>query len=78
MIPESLLGKPPRCPPGSRPLLPAASPSLLRVDYDAGHGLGSTKTQRDVELADAYSFLLWQFGIPEFEPAGTAAKGGCK
>jgi prolyl oligopeptidase len=48
------------------------------VDYDAGHGLGSTKTQRDVELADAYSFLLWQFGIPEFEPAGTAAKGGCK
>lgn len=44
-------------------------PVLLRVDYDAGHGLGSTKSQRDVELADEVSFLLWQFGVPEFQPA---------
>jgi prolyl oligopeptidase len=56
----------------------SGKPVLLRVDYDAGHGLGSTKTQRDVELADETSFLLWQFGIPEFQPAGTAAKGGNK
>jgi len=46
-------------------------PVLLRVDYDAGHGLGSTKSQRDVELADEVSFLLWQFGLPDFQP-GTA------
>jgi prolyl oligopeptidase len=44
-------------------------PVLLRVDYDAGHGLGSTKSQRDVELADEVSFLLWQFGAPDFQPA---------
>jgi prolyl oligopeptidase len=44
-------------------------PVLLRVDYDAGHGLGSTKSQRDVELADEVSFLLWQFGVPDFQPA---------
>jgi prolyl oligopeptidase len=44
-------------------------PVLLRVDYDAGHGLGSTKSQRDVELADEVSFLLWQFGMPDFQPA---------
>ena len=44
-------------------------PVLLRVDYDAGHGLGSTKSQRDVELADEVSFLLWQFGSPDFQPA---------
>jgi prolyl oligopeptidase len=44
-------------------------PVLLRVDYDAGHGLGSTKSQRDVELADEVSFLLWQFGEPDFQPA---------
>jgi prolyl oligopeptidase len=44
-------------------------PVLLRVDYDAGHGLGSTKSQRDVELADEVSFLLWQFGLPDFQPA---------
>jgi prolyl oligopeptidase len=43
-------------------------PVLLRVDYDAGHGLGSTKSQRDVELADEVSFLLWQFGLPDFQP----------
>ncbi len=43
-------------------------PVLLRVDYDAGHGLGSTKSQRDAELADEVAFLLWQFGVPEFQP----------
>ena len=43
-------------------------PILLRVDYDAGHGLGSTKTQRDDELADEVAFLLWQFGITGYQP----------
>ncbi len=47
----------------------SGKPVLLRVDYDAGHGLGSTKSQRDVEFADESSFLLWQFGDPEFQPA---------
>ena len=43
-------------------------PILLRVDYDAGHGLGSTKTQRDEQRADEYAFLLWQLGAPDFQP----------
>jgi prolyl oligopeptidase len=43
-------------------------PILLRVDYEAGHGFGSTKTQRQIELADEMSFLLWQFGEPRFQP----------
>jgi prolyl oligopeptidase len=42
-------------------------PVLLRVDYDAGHGLGSTKTQRDEELADEMAFLFWQLGEKEFQ-----------
>ena len=46
----------------------SGKPILLRVDYDAGHGLGSTKSQRDEELADEDSFLLWQFGLSEFQP----------
>ena len=46
----------------------SGEPVLLRVDYDAGHRLGSTKTQRDVELAEEYSFLLWQFGIRNLSP----------
>jgi prolyl oligopeptidase len=45
----------------------SGKPILLRVDYDAGHGLGSTKTQRDEELADEESFLFWQLGVPEFQ-----------
>jgi prolyl oligopeptidase len=43
-------------------------PVLLRVDYDAGHGIGSTKTQREEELADELSFSLWQFGTAGFQP----------
>ena len=37
-------------------------PILLRMDYDAGHGIGSTKDQRQRQLADEWAFLLWQMG----------------
>jgi prolyl oligopeptidase len=43
-------------------------PVLLRVDYDAGHGMGSTRAQHDLEFADEMSFLLWQAGDPDFQP----------
>jgi prolyl oligopeptidase len=35
-------------------------PVLLRVGFDAGHGMGLTKQQRVEEMADTYAFLLWQ------------------
>ena len=35
-------------------------PILLRVDFDAGHGMGSTRAQQDAEAADTYAFILWQ------------------
>ncbi len=38
-------------------------PVLLRVDYHAGHGIGSTKLQNLKGLADKYAFLLWQMGM---------------
>lgn len=38
----------------------SGKPVLLRVDYDAGHGIGSTRAQQDREAADTYAFLLWQ------------------
>ena len=42
---------------------------LLRVDYAGGHGLmGATRDQANQQLADEWSFLLWQFGISEFQP----------
>jgi prolyl oligopeptidase len=40
----------------------SGKPVLLRLDYDAGHGLGSTKAQQQAERADMYAFLLWQLG----------------
>jgi prolyl oligopeptidase len=43
-------------------------PVILRVETDAGHGLGSTRTQRDNESADTYAFILWQTGDPRFQP----------
>ncbi len=46
----------------------SGKPVLLRVDYDAGHGLGSTKTQNDELLADELAFLFWQLGVPEYQP----------
>jgi prolyl oligopeptidase len=43
-------------------------PVLLRVDFDAGHGMGSTKLQRDQEFADKLAFMFWQFDLPEYQP----------
>jgi prolyl oligopeptidase len=35
-------------------------PVLLRVDFEGGHGMGSTRAQLDEELADQLAFLVWQ------------------
>ncbi|WP_211443129.1 prolyl oligopeptidase family serine peptidase [Collimonas humicola] len=40
----------------------SGKPVLLRLDMQAGHGIGSTATQRYALSADIYSFLLWQMG----------------
>jgi prolyl oligopeptidase len=42
--------------------LPNARPTLLRLDLQAGHGVGSTLTQRQAMAADMQSFMLWQMG----------------
>ena len=38
----------------------SGKPILMRVDFDAGHGIGSTRAQADAEAADTYAFILWQ------------------
>jgi prolyl oligopeptidase len=46
----------------------SGKPVLLRVEYAGGHGqIGGTKKQAQETLADEWSFLLWQFGVPEFQ-----------
>jgi len=45
------------------------NPVLLRVDFDAGHGMGSTRAQADAERADEFAFVLWRSGVKGFQPA---------
>ena len=44
-------------------------PVLLRLDYEAGHGQGASREQAQERIADIWSFMLWQFGMPVFQPA---------
>jgi prolyl oligopeptidase len=37
-------------------------PVLLRIDYDAGHGVNSTKRQQNEQRADMFAFLFEQLG----------------
>jgi len=46
----------------------SGKPVVLRADFDAGHGIGSSRTQQVAERADEWTFLLWQLGDPEFHP----------
>jgi len=45
----------------------SGEPVLFRVDYDAGHGIGSTRDQYLQQLADTWAFLLWQFGVRGYQ-----------
>jgi prolyl oligopeptidase len=47
---------------------PAGQPVLMRLEYDAGHGVGSTRTQAQQRTADRWAFFLWHAGVPEFQP----------
>jgi prolyl oligopeptidase len=46
------------------------NPVILRVETDAGHGIGSTLSQRNHETADMVAFLLWRTGDPRYQPGG--------
>ncbi len=41
----------------------SSNPTLFRVEYSAGHGIGSTRKQYLEGRADEWAFLLWQFGM---------------
>lgn len=46
----------------------SGEPVLLRIDFDAGHGMGSRRSQLDTTWTDIFSFVLWQAGAPDFQP----------
>ena len=43
-------------------------PVLFWVDYEAGHGIGNTKSKDWEDLADYLSFAFWQTGHPDYQP----------
>jgi prolyl oligopeptidase len=43
-------------------------PVLMRVTFDEGHGIGSTREQIDSKSADEYAFTLWRAGAARFQP----------
>jgi prolyl oligopeptidase len=44
------------------------NPVLLRIDAEAGHGIGSTRTQTDLQTADTIAFMKWRAGDPGWRP----------
>jgi len=46
-------------------------PVLVRVEVNAGHGIGSTSDQHANERADMMAFFLERFGHEDFKPVTT-------
>jgi len=46
----------------------SSRPVLLRIDAEAGHGIGSTRAQSDALAADEIAFIFWRAGLPEWQP----------
>jgi prolyl oligopeptidase len=44
----------------------SGKPVLLRLDWDAGHGVGNTRSQQLDLAADIYAFFGWQLGLEGF------------
>jgi prolyl oligopeptidase len=48
--------------------LKGPNPVLLRIDSQAGHGIGSTRSQSDELSADWIAFVKWRAGEPGWQP----------
>lgn len=46
----------------------SGKPVLINIDYDAGHGVGSSQSSINAQRADLVTFMLWQFGIEGYAP----------
>jgi len=49
-------------------------PVPLRIEYEGGHGIGSTKKQRNEKQADTFAFLFQQLGGGEAPATATKAR----
>lgn len=48
----------------------SGKPVLLKIDFNAGHGVGSAGETHIDHMADIQTFALWHSGIAQFQPAG--------
>ena len=46
----------------------SGNPVLLLLDAEAGHGIGSKRSQIHDQLASRWAFVLWQAGEKDFQP----------
>jgi prolyl oligopeptidase len=46
----------------------SGKPILFLPDFQAGHGIGDTKTKQFESIADVLAFALWQTGHKDFRP----------
>jgi prolyl oligopeptidase len=56
----------------------SANPVLLRIDEEAGHGIGSSKTQTDALTADWMAFVFWRAGLPQWQPTARATPSSAR
>jgi prolyl oligopeptidase len=56
----------------------SSNPILLRVEFDAGHGIGSNRPQQLKLQADEYTFLGWQLGLSGFPDKSSSLKADLK
>lgn len=52
----------------------SGKPILFLTDFEAGHGIGNTKTKQFESVSDVMAFGLWQVGHPEFQLTQPLAK----
>ena len=50
------------------------NPALLRIDEEAGHGIGSTRAQTDALTADGIAFVNWRAGKAGWRPGAAPGK----
>jgi prolyl oligopeptidase len=50
----------------------SSNPVLLRIDAQAGHGIGSTRSQTDALTADGIAFVKWRSGEAGWLPKASA------
>lgn len=50
------------------------NPSLLKIDYNGGHGGGIPIVQRYTNVGDMFAFAFWQLGHPDYQPKGNNRK----